>query len=255
MFFLFLEAISINLFIRYNNRYGTYYLDASNEVSGTVALGIRRWQNYFKLPAINRALARENTELRKMLGRINRRSTGGKIQDTLHQYYPAEVVNASFRYRKNYLTLRVSQEDSIVSGMGVITSRGVVGRVKSVSSRYATVTSVLHPDLLISGRIKRTGTLCTVQWTGGDPRFASLKFIPRHESLAVGDTIVTSGFNNVFPPEVPVGVVATKAILDEDAFFDASVRLSEDISGLYHVHLVAFGDRTEKDSLESTFRP
>lgn len=254
LFFLFLEVICWWLFISYNRRYNTYYLNSSNAVAGQVSLAVTRASNFIELGEINKSLADENAKLRQLLADKNQRLPAPFFAlDSAVTFYPAEVVNASYRYRHNYLTLQIDPLDSLKPGMGVMTGDGVVGRIKSVSRHFATVTSLLDPDLLLSARNTTTRVLCTVQWEGGDPRIASLKFYPRHQNLTKGDTLVTSGFNTVYPADIPIGIVEEVDILDEDAFYDATVRLFVDFTSLHFVQVVSVGLKDEKDSLQMEF--
>ena len=93
--------------------------------------------------------------------------------------------------------------------MGVLTSRGVVGRVKAVSKHYATVTSLLHSQTLISVKLKRNKSFGSIKWDTGDSEFATLHYIPLSEKVYKGDTVVTSGFNAIYPQGIIAGLTAT----------------------------------------------
>ncbi len=136
--------------------------------------------------------------------------------------------------------------------MGVISNLGVVGTVKSVSRRFSTVTSMLHQNQMISSEVKSTGTLCTTQWDASDPTHSTVQFIPRHIQLKLGDTVVTSGFNAVFPPGIQIGTVESFNLTDESVFYEVTIKLSNDFSALKNVYVIESLYRYEKDSLESS---
>ena len=133
---------------------------------------------------------------------------------------------------------------------GVISKDGVIGQVKSVSDNFSTVTSLLHINLLISSSIKSSNTLCTVQWDGLSPYEAEVKYIPRHVVLQEGDSVVTSGYNSVFPPEVMLGTISAVNLTDRDAFYEARIKLSTDFTSLVHGYVVEHHQKEELDSLE-----
>jgi rod shape-determining protein MreC len=77
-----------------------------------------------------------------------------------------------------------------------------------------------------------------------------LNFIPRHANPVVGDTVVTSGFNAVFPEGVLVGIIEEVSLGPEAQFYDLKVKLAQDFSSLAFVEIVRSNLLEEKDSLE-----
>jgi rod shape-determining protein MreC len=110
--------------------------------------------------------------------------------------------------------------------------------------------SLLTIDNQVSSKIKRTGHFGTVQWDGVDPRVIDLKYIPRHVELKVGDTVVTSGYNAVFPEGILVGVVKNVKLNEEAQFHTIKVGLAQDFGKLAFVEVVKSNLKQEKDSLE-----
>ena len=134
--------------------------------------------------------------------------------------------------------------------MGVIGADGVVGQVKAVSDRYTTVLSLLHSGMSVSSLHKRTAVLCTIHWDGIDPKQAKLLYVPRHINILRGDTIVTSGYNAVFPESIAIGVVESVNALENDTFLNIDVNLSVDFHSLSIVYIVDNTYKNEKDSIE-----
>lgn len=219
---------------------------------GQVTEQINSVNRYFNLEKANTELAAENLRLRRLLGkRAQLPDTALNISDSAEfKLSLAKVVNSSYRHSRNYITLRINPKDSITPGMGVVSGNGIVGRVKSVSSKFATVVSVLNPKLMISGRVKKNKALCTVQWEGGDPTVASLKYVSRHLRLNPGDTIVSSGFDMVFPADYMIGIVNEVELRKESAFYDASIKLATDFTTLHTAYVVNHRNRKEKEELE-----
>jgi rod shape-determining protein MreC len=122
--------------------------------------------------------------------------------------------------------------------------------VKSVSDHYAVLISILNTDEQLSSTIKRTGHFGTVQWDGINPRFARLRYIPRHVEALVGDTIVTSGFNAIFPEGILVGKISSVELSEEAPFHDIEVELAQDFAKLAFVQIIRSNLKSEKDSLE-----
>jgi rod shape-determining protein MreC len=98
--------------------------------------------------------------------------------------------------------------------------------------------------------IKRTQQIGTARWNGVNPQVVDLLYIPRHENPQVGDTIVTSGYNAVFPPNVLVGVVKERSLGEEAPFWEIKVQLAQDFGKIAFVEVVKSYLKQEIDSLE-----
>jgi len=178
---------------------------------------------------------------------------GAKLptRDVEYPLVPARVLNNSLRAVDNYLTLNVGTADGVQPGLGVLSAAGVVGQVKSVSEHYATVFSLLHSKMAVAAKIKRDGTFGSVKWPGEDYSHALLDYIPRQNRLVRGDSVVTSGYNAIFPEGVFVGTVESFVKEPDKNFWTVNVRLGVDFSRLTYVYVVHNRPRTERDSLET----
>lgn len=248
--FVCLEILSAWLLVNFNNRYNASFLNSSNDVAASLTSTSNNVYDYFQLTDINEQLMLENQYLQQEI-RALKAQTKSYI-DTIDQYQVvgARVINNTFNRGENYLTISAGKKDSIEVGMGVISTFGVVGQVKSVTNNFATIHSLLHPKLMISSQAKRTKTQCTVQWDQKSYDIANVKYIPRHIQLAKGDSIVTSGFNSVFPEDILVGRVTEVFLEDHMTFYDAKIQLATDFTSLYHVYVIKDLLKQEKDSIQ-----
>ncbi len=249
--FLGLEIVCAWLIVSFNQRQNADFLNSSNALSARISTSSQNVSDYFDLIEINEQLMLENELLQARLNANVAVPDSLSIPSETYYVKGARVINNTFRRSTNYLTILGGREQGILPGMGVISTAGVVGQVKSVSNRYATVYSMLHPQMMVSSTVKRTNTNCSVQWDQESYDIASLKFVPRHIGLKVGDTIVTSGFNSVFPPNVDVGVVSDVNLEDHMTFYEAKIKLSVDFTSLPSVFVVIYEMKLERDSIEA----
>ena len=135
--------------------------------------------------------------------------------------------------------------------MGVLTANGIVGKVKAVSANFATVSSLLHKGVYVSATINRNNTFCSLNWDGNDIRSSKLLYVPRHIPVQVGDTILTSGYNAVFPENLMIGIVEKFELEESSPFYDIDVMLSNDFTQLSYVYIVKNPDRSEQIELET----
>src|SRR5690606_4492481 len=165
------------------------------------------------------------------------------------EFRSAKVINNSIHLNQNHLTLNKGRKHGIKEGMGVFNEEGIVGRVKGVSKNFASVLSLLHTELLVSSKIKRTDVFGSTQWDGKDTQKAKLIYVPRHVEIEIGDTIVTSGYNSIFPEGIPVGLVEEVAPGEETNYLDITIKLTADFTKLTYVYLVENTMEVELDSL------
>ncbi|HLZ17035.1 MAG TPA: rod shape-determining protein MreC [Cyclobacteriaceae bacterium] len=255
--FLFLELFCAWLVIQ-NNRYqGARYFNSSNRLVARMNETSQSIREYFALDEINKTLAQENSLLRRRLAQHEQavqllrlsRPLDSALVDRF-DFISAKVVNNTTKYYKNFVTINRGVSSGIEPGMAAISSGCVVGKVKSVSDHFSVLISLLNLDEQVSCSIKRTGHFGTVQWDGTNPAMIDLKYIPRHVSPLVGDSIVTSGYNAVFPAGIYVGRIKEFKLKDEAPFYDIKVELGLDFGKLFFVDIIKSRLKKEKDSLE-----
>lgn len=275
--FLLLEILCGYLIVQNNSYQGAAFYNSANAYAGRVLEFQKEVSDYFRLVEVNRALVNENRQLRESLTKI----TGSERLDSLPStpdstyrvkpdslmlarqkldttgivrtfaFIPGKVINNSVRRINNFMTLNVGSADGVEPGMGVVSGNGVIGQVKATSEHYATVTSLLHSRTSMSAKVKRTNTLSTIKWDGNDYLYANLDFVPRHIKIQLGDTIMTSGYNAVFPEGVMIGRVVSFAKESDKMFYTVRVKLSVDFANLSYVYVIKNLRRSERDSLES----
>lgn len=264
LLFVLLEVLCIFLIVRYNTYQGAAFFNSASTYVGRVLEYQNSITDYFRLASVNTSLAEENAALKQEIMRYKTAAVSDSIaaMDTTffeetdtskvapYFLHASRIINNSIRRTNNYLTLAAGSKDGIKPGMGVIAPNGVVGRVKTVSRDYATVTSLLHSQMLISAKLKNTDTFGTIRWQGGDYRQARLEYIPLHVKLAVGDTVVTSGYNTVFPEGILIGTVSSVEKEQDNSFFTIYVKLAVDFAQLSYVYVVEDPNRAQREELE-----
>jgi len=213
-------------------------------------------RDYFSLHQENRKLAEENSMLYNNLKSsysINNLNEGKK-EDSLAQrkyfYQSTRVINNTVNKQYNYITLDMGSEAGIEPDMAVISTDGIVGVVKSVSTNYSSVLSLLNLDFTVSAKIKKNGYFGPLTWSGSSSYYATLVDIPHHVKISEGDTIITSGFGGVFPEGYLIGTI-NDFRLKGGNYYEIKVRLSNDFRKLNYVQVIRNYAKTEIDSLEN----
>jgi rod shape-determining protein MreC len=255
--FFFLEILSFIFIFNFNNYQKARFLNSSDRISGVIYENYNNIINYFRLPVVNRELAEENARLRGLLGITARQI---RIPDSLllrysnqervYSYIAARVISNTVNRQHNYLTLNKGSKDGIKTDMGVISSLGVAGVITNVSTNYSTALSLLNTRWNISAKIKRNSYFGSLVWDGKDYRKALLNDIPFHVEIAVGDTIVTSGYSTIFPEGVLLGTIDSFEKEGGDNFYTISINLSVDFKALTYVEVIENNKRSEIENIQ-----
>jgi rod shape-determining protein MreC len=101
----------------------------------------------------------------------------------------------------------------------------------------------------ISARLGTEGAVGPLSWNGITSDGAILKEIPHHVEFEKGDTVYTSGYSSIFPPDIPLGEVGDARIVN-GATYEINVRLFEDFGALRYVTIVENLSKDEMKELE-----
>lgn len=214
--------------------------------------------DYASLRTENRHLAEEILRLTETITRLEEEAAAAAARDSAdyttawrgkYEFIPAEVIKNSVNKQHNYLIIGKGSDDGVSPQTGIITSRGVIGIVDAVSRHYSYAISFLNSDSSISARIGKDGAAGPMAWDGKGSGNALLREIPLQVKFEEGDTVYTSGFSTIFPPDIPIGRITGSRIVN-GATFEIKVSLFQDFSSVRHVCLVRNRDLDEIMSLE-----
>lgn len=254
LLFVLLEVIAIWMIASNNSQQGAAFFNSSNQFIGSILDTQNDVVEYFSLSSVNKSLVDKNAELLTELEKLRQPADSVFIEldsvlSSTFQFKGAKVINNSLRLTQNHLTINKGSNHGIKQGMGVFNEEGVVGRVKSVSKNYASIISLLHTELLISSKIKSNDVFGSTKWDGKNPKMAKLLYVPRHVVVQVGDEIVTSGYNAIFPEGIPIGRIVEIKPGPETNYLDITIELATDFSKISYVYLVENFQQQELDSL------
>ncbi len=259
---LFIEIVCIWLLVRNNPYHSASYFHTSNTLIGNIYKIRNNISQYFSLPDINEQLANDNATMRELLSQSQIPIIVDTKQDSLelshidykYKYLSAKIINNSTNQMHNFLTLNKGRVNGVEPGMGVISALGIVGKVMSVSENFSTVSSLLNTDVYVSAYLKRNTTFCSINWGGRDILKTKLLYVPRHIVLEKGDSVVTSGYNSIFPKNIPIGFIDDFSLTPNSSFYEIEVNLSNDFSKLAYVYVIKNPLKDEKIDLETAIK-
>jgi len=258
--FFTLELFSFVVIYQYNHYQKASFLNFTGGMASGFYETVNSTTNYFGLRNMNDSLMAENARLRSQM--INAYYQNGftqtSINDTLYkqqyEYISANVVNNSVGKRNNYITIDKGKLHGIKPDMGVIGSNGVVGIVTSVSDHFSTIRSALNANTKISCMIQKNNAFGSLEWSGDDPKFSSLKYVNKHVPINSNDEVVTSNFSMLFPQGLPVGKVYAHSIEAGDNFHAIKVELYTNFSTLKNVYVIRNIFKEEQEELQNSLK-
>lgn len=172
----------------------------------------------------------------------------------LYDYSHAHVIFRTTDKAFNYLIIDKGVNDHVVRDMAVLSPEGVAGVVTDVSSNFATVRPIIHPESRISAVVQPAKQNGTVFWSDNDPRVACLDDIPQHSEINIGDSVYTNGFSNIFPAGLLIGTVKEVKVGNNASFLTIKINLATHYSDIYTVYLIENLFKPEIDSLKANFK-
>jgi len=257
--FLFLEGIAIYLLTTGNSYHNTRIVKSLNGLTYGVEERISNMRNYLSLSDINTRLATENVALKNRIERLNkkRETSFEPVTDTIfnQQYFytSAEIVNNAINKQKNFFTINKGRRHGIATDMAVTCGGSVAGVIVGCSENYSVGMSLLNLNFKLSARIKRNGYFGSLSWDGRDYRQAILSEVPQHVSVAIGDTIETTGYSAVFPEGVIIGTVNDFEKKGGD-FYEIKVSLTTNFNTMHYVDIISNLKKTERLQLEKIYQ-
>lgn len=262
--FVILEVVCLILVFTFNPYQESIYISSANRVSGQLYTGMSQFSGYFNLRSINEDLLEQNGVLQQKV-LILEQYIENNMKDTVnyaiftdpknnthqYQFVSARVISNSITRMNNFITLNKGQRDGLLPEMGVIDQNGVVGVVSSVSDNYSIVIPILNPKFRLSAKLKKNNYFGSLVWDGKDPQYAVLEELPRHANFEAGDTIVTSGYSEVFPDGIIVGTVDSHTKQRDDNFYAVKIFLAVDFSRLGDVLVIKDKNQLEQRALEA----
>lgn len=192
-------------------------------------------EKYEQMRRSNADIKKENERLKEQLG----------FATSLEEKnYPAQIIGRETDNLSSYLTINKGSSVGIKKNMPVIAYQngevGLVGKIIQVGTFTSIVMPIYNSNCSVSTRIQNTRDLGLVSGNGREDEPLSMAYIRKRvlDELHIGDVIVTSGENNNYMKDIPVGSISKISVLDYNASLDIELTPIIDFSRLENVIVV-----------------
>jgi rod shape-determining protein MreC len=175
------------------------------------------WNHYFALQSTSRqneALRVENDSLKLVISQLESKAAEADRLAGLLKFkqsqekvpmVAARVIGASAGTASRTVEIDRGERDGVKRNMAVITPDGAVGKVIEVYRDTSQVLLLTDKDggagaMLVESRIQSPVN------GNGDPTL-SMRYVANEDNVKLGEKIVTSGMDKIFPRDIPVGTV------------------------------------------------
>lgn len=105
--------------------------------------------------------------------------------------------------------------------MPIITPKGVVGQVVEVSKWHSKVMTIGDVNSSVDVNVEGRDTRGILE--GTDHTVLRLKYITKNDEIEIGDKLVTSGKDGIYPKGIPAGIVIAINKNKAGIFYDIEV--------------------------------
>ena len=205
------------------------------------------WRQYFYLVTV----ARENYMLENQLSRA---------VENKNQWQETELANARLRNLINFqrniservvaaevigkdpsawfktIIIDKGEDDGLSKGLPVVIPEGIAGQVIEVSSHYSKVMLIVDSNSAVDALVQRTRARGVIKGESTDQ--CRLDYVLRKNDVRIGDTIVSSGLDGVYPKGLRLGLVSKVVDHDADIFHEIIVAPFVDFEKLEEVLVI-----------------
>lgn len=134
------------------------------------------------------------------------------------------------------LLIDKGSRDGIEVEMGVVTLRGVVGRVIETGPTYSKILLLTDRNSAVAGVVQETRDEGIVE--GTEKGLARIKYLSLLATSEEGDQVLTSGLTGSFPRGLLIGRLGALTKKENDLFQEAPLFPAEDLSKLEEVLVI-----------------
>lgn len=185
----------------------------------------------------------ENEDLRKFIG-IKEQNEDIKVSK------PCTIISRTANDPYGTFTIDITGTDSIKLYDPVVTSEGLVGVITELANNYATVRTILSPDLSIGGlciESRDTGIIEGSLSYAADGK-CKMIYLDKANKIKVGDLIVSSGNSGQFPQGYIIGNVTETGIEESGLTAYAVIEPAVNPKDITAVMVMTDFNKTEKEN-------
>lgn len=198
-------------------------------------------------------LQRSNADIRKENERLKEQLDF--VSSIEEKNIPAQIISRNLDDSYSYITIDKGSVTGIKKNMPVIAfqngNQGLVGKIVQVGAFTSQIIPIYNMDNMVSTRIQNTRDLGLVNGQGSQDLPLELQYIRKRvmEDLNIGDIVVTSGENDNYKRDIPIGTISKIEEIPYNSSLYIEITPIIDFSRLEN--LVVINQKELKDKMET----
>jgi len=212
------------------------------------------WKNYFSLVSVSEENRRLKVKLYETMEKNNRflevEKANNRLRELVNfkagidrQVSAAEVIGKGPSAWFKTLIIDKGQMDGLIKGLPVVLSQGIAGQIVEVSSHYSKIMLIIDRNSAVDALVQRTRARGVIKGASTDR--CALEYVLAKHDVRVGDVVVSSGLDGVYPKGLRIGVVTDVQNPIANIFKEITVAPYVDFEKLEEV-LVVLNPRQEE---------
>lgn len=199
-------------------------------------------------------LQRSNVDIRKENERLKEQLGFSVSMD--EKNIPARIISRNLDSAYSYLTIDKGSVNGIKKNMPVVAfqhgNEGLVGKVVQVGTFTSQVMPIYNMDNIVSCRIQNTRDLGLVNGMGSQDKPIVMQYVRKRvlDELHYGDIVVTSGENDNYMRDIPIGTISKITVIDYNSSLNIELTPIIDFSRLENIVVVnqkELNDRKDRE--------
>jgi rod shape-determining protein MreC len=230
-----------------------------NAVSNSLRFIKDIWRHYFSLVSVAKENDRLNRALSIAIEKNNRcvetALSNLRLRDFLNfqktvtdKVLAAEIIGRDPSPWFKTLIIDKGSSDGIRKGLPVVVPDGIIGQIIAVSEHYSKVLLIIDQNSAVDALIQRTRARGVIKGLGS--QMFSLNYALKKDDIQVGDIVVSSGIDGVFPKGLRIGSVMKVVRKNSGIFQEVSIMPFVDFEKIEEV-LVVLSPRQNEFNLGS----
>lgn len=216
-------------------------------VTRTVRFCKNIWGHYFLLVSV----AEENQVLKELLSEAVEKNnqlaeialSNRRLRELLNfqknmpgSFIAAEIISRDPSSWFKAVIIDKGQADGLSKGLPVVISEGIVGQITAVSAHQSKVLLIIDQNNAVDALVQRTRSRGIIEGKSTDQ--CILKYVLRKHEVKVGDAVVSSGLDGVYPKGLPIGYVSGVIKRNSGIFQEVTVTPYVDFEKLEEVLVI-----------------
>ncbi len=185
-----------------------------------------------------REYALENAELKQMLDFRDSSS---------FPLLPAKVISKLVSSIQGNFIINRGENDSVKTGMPIITPEGLVGIVVETSADFSVVRTLQNTNFKLAVEIQRNRFTGIMGWNGKN---LFIKNVPTSAGIRAGDRVITSDISALLPPRISIGITLQPEGAVSGLLSDVYVKPFVDFSKVKNVFVVLVLQNSELNGVK-----